>query len=65
MCILQNKEGNVIPVFYDIDGSKVIATPNSNYNQGETYTLWIKDVKGLNGEVLTQNVKMEFTIEEN
>ena len=45
--------------------SKVTIAPIHDFNKGETYTLWIKDVKGTNEKVIRQNVKMAFTIEGN
>ena len=65
---ITDKNGNMISMLYIIDRqnndvSKVTITPINNYKQGETYTLWIKDIKGTNGTIIKQNVKMEFTIE--
>ncbi|AXH99749.1 peptidase S8/S53 subtilisin kexin sedolisin [Sporosarcina sp. PTS2304] len=34
------------------------------YQRGETYTLWIEDVRSEDGTKLKENVKMEFTIQQ-
>ena len=46
-----------------LDASAVtILAPRGGYTAGETYTLYIRNVKGKNGELLNQFVKMDFTI---
>ena len=59
-----DKDGNIHPVAYSVDGTKVNIKPNSNYTKGEIYVLWIKDVKDATGKDLKENIKMEFTIAE-
>lgn len=36
--------------------------PNTDYTPGDTYTLYIKNIVGENGQVLQQFTKMDFTI---
>lgn len=48
----------------DANGSSgVKLSPVKEYAPGETYILWIKNVKGKNGLTLKKNDKMEFTTE--
>lgn len=59
-------KGTITPVLYVIDrsrsDSKVSIIPVKDYTKGETYTLWIKDIKAEDGKILKENVKMKFTI---
>lgn len=58
--------GNVTPMLYVIDrsrsDSKVSIIPVKDYKKGETYTLWIKDIKAEGGKLQKENIKMSFTI---
>lgn len=64
--LVTGQNGNIIPLFFyqrqqDID--KVIyIIPIENYCSGQTYTLWIKDLKAEDGSLLSKNVKMEFSV---
>ena len=61
-----NHKNEIVPVLYAIDrtkeSSKVTVFPAKDYNPGETYTLWIKNIKSEKGEVQKEFVKKEFTI---
>ncbi len=61
------KYGDVVPLLYivdpSVDDSFIALNPVKPYIKGENYTLWIKDIKSKSGEVLKENVKMEFSIE--
>lgn len=63
---ITDSTGKVVPALYIIDrsrnDSKLSIMPVSDYTKGETYTLWIKNVKSEDGKVLKENVKMKFTI---
>ncbi|WP_227938701.1 Ig-like domain-containing protein [Alkalihalobacillus deserti] len=63
---ITDEEGNILPMLYIIDRTKnnsiVQLAPVKDYEQGNTYTMWIKDIKAENGSILNENVKMEFTI---
>lgn len=55
----------VNPVEIGSEPNKVIVkAPIGGYEIGETYTLYIKDIKSKDGETLTKSVKMDFTIQE-
>lgn len=59
-----DKNNTIIPMLY-YQGSQsdknIYIIPVKNYNKGETYTLWIKDLKAQNGQILKKNIKMNFT----
>ena len=68
-----DSEGNIVNTSFIIDNtsptgtaldasSVTILPPYKGYAAGEKYTLYIKNVKGKNGETLKQFVKMDFTI---
>ncbi len=60
--------GNIVPMFYTQnlgEDMSIYVVPVKNYEYGKTYTLWIKDLKTKNGQVLHKNIKMQFTIEQN
>ncbi|QSS99702.1 hypothetical protein IMZ31_16805 [Pontibacillus sp. ALD_SL1] len=63
---ITNEHGEIISALYIIDrsrdSSKISMKAIESYNKGENYTLWIKDIKGENGKVLKENVKMDFFI---
>ena len=64
---ITNSNNERIATTYIIDrsgdkNSVVKVIPLNNYTKGETYTLWIKDIKNSKGEPLKENVKMEFTV---
>lgn len=58
-----DSKGNIFPMLYIVAHNKVTLGPARDYEKGETYTLWIKDIKGTNGKVIKENIKMQFTIE--
>lgn len=63
---IKDKDENNFPVKYEFFSQtelKVIPEQGQAYTPGETYTLWIKDLKSENGTSLQRNVKMDFTIE--
>ena len=61
-----DENGKILPLLYIIDRSRdsttITLTPVENYKNGNTYTLWIKDVLSEDGKVLKQNTKMKFII---
>lgn len=60
--------GNILPMFYTQnfgEDMSIYIMPVKNYEYGKTYTLWIKDLKSKNGQVLHKNAKMQFTTEQN
>lgn len=64
---ITDKEGAILPMFYyqlsrDID-KKIFIMPIKEYKLGQSYTLWIKDLKASDGSVLRKKVKMDFTIQ--
>ncbi|MCY6353719.1 right-handed parallel beta-helix repeat-containing protein [Clostridium sp. ZS2-4] len=66
ICITDEDE-NVLPMFYTQNLGKdmsIYIVPVKNYEYGKNYTLWVKDLKSKNGQVLSKNIKMKFTIEQ-
>ena len=63
---VSHSSGGLHPVLYVVDRDKgtssVQLVPARDYRPGETYTLWIKDVKAKNGKTLSQWTLMDFTI---
>ncbi|BAK17765.1 predicted RNA-binding protein homologous to eukaryotic snRNP [Solibacillus silvestris StLB046] len=61
-----DRTGNEITQSFYYSGDERTTTltikPNKNYIPGESYTLFIKNILGRNGEVLEQSVKVDFTI---
>lgn len=60
-----DSQGNIVPMFYYCNQgfeNKISIIPVKNYVSGQTYTLWIKNIKSTDGRVLKQNTKMSFTI---
>lgn len=65
---ITDKKGTILPMFYyqlnpDID-KNIYVMPLKEYQSGQTYTLWIKDLKASDGSVLSKKVKMKFTIQQ-
>ncbi|KGP89864.1 hypothetical protein N780_09435 [Pontibacillus chungwhensis BH030062] len=62
-----NEDNKIVPMLYIIDrkdnATKLTISPVNEYKRGQKYTLWMKDIKGTNGVVLGENVKMDFVIE--
>ncbi|QSS99797.1 Ig-like domain-containing protein [Pontibacillus sp. ALD_SL1] len=62
-----NEDNKIVPMLYIIDrkdnATKLTISPVNEYKRGQKYTLWMKDIKGTNGIVLGENVKMDFVIE--
>ncbi|QSS99796.1 hypothetical protein IMZ31_17300 [Pontibacillus sp. ALD_SL1] len=62
-----NEDNKIVPMLYIIDrkdnATKLTVSPVNEYKRGQKYTLWMKDIKGTNGVVLGENVKMDFLIE--
>ena len=63
-----DRNGNIIPMFYfqkeqnvDMD---IHIMPVTDYLPGEEYTLWIRDIKSKNGQVLEKHVKQPFVIQQ-
>lgn len=65
---ITDASGVIHPIFYlvdqDVSGSQVRLLPARDYRPGETYTLWIKDIKANNGKSLSQWTLMDFSIQE-
>ena len=61
-----DKNNNIFPttVLETEDDSMIKLIPLKEYTPGETYTIWIKDVKSRDDRVLKQRTKMDFTIVE-
>lgn len=64
---ITDTDGNIHPALYLVDrdeGLSIIRLiPSREYIRGETYTLWIKDIKSKSGSNLAKWVLMDFTIE--
>lgn len=45
-----------------LETATIVVTPKEPYQRGQSYTLWIKNVRSVNGDYLKENVKMDFTI---
>lgn len=63
-----DSNGDIIPMFYTQnfgEDMSIYIMPVKNYDYDKIYTLWIKDLKSKNGQVLHKNVKMQFTTEQN
>lgn len=45
----------------DMQTSKVTIAPVGSYSPESTYTLYIKDIISKDGQILNENVKMQFT----
>ena len=56
------EDGNSIPVSYEYSEIELKVIPEQDYTPGETYTLWIKDLKSQEGTPLNENIKMQFTL---
>lgn len=51
-------------MYYENEDYKILEiAPLSQYNSGEEYTLWIKDLKTINGSGLMEYIKMGFIVE--
>lgn len=59
-----DKNEDSFPVSYEFIENNVLVIPAQDYTRGETYTLWIKDLKAKDGNILSKNIKMTFTITE-
>ncbi|MCM1990606.1 NosD domain-containing protein [Oceanirhabdus seepicola] len=44
------------------DDTSITITPVNKYNKGETYNLWVKDVRSIDKKELNKTMKMEFKI---
>mgnify|MGYP003418879108 FL=1 len=51
-----------VAVTYTVDKTKVKVQPVKNYTSGETYTLWVKDVKSTTGKTIGKYEMLKFTI---
>lgn len=69
MIYVTDSTNRVIPVQHEIvrneadDTSTVIVTPLEIYESNQDYTLWIEDVRSVDGKLLNENVKMNFRIQ--
>lgn len=61
-----DQNGQIISMYYyqrQQDIEKVIyIVPIKDYQSGQTYTLWIRDLMAEDGSMLSKNIKMQFTI---
>lgn len=57
-----NEKGEKVAVTYTVDKTKVKVQPVKNYTSGETYTLWVKDVKSTTGKIIGKYETLKFTI---
>ena len=57
-----NEKGEKVAVTYSVDKMKVKVQPVKNYTSGETYTLWVKDVKSTTGKTIEKYETLKFTI---
>lgn len=46
------------------DNKSIIITPLSDYEYGKSYTLYIENLKDINGNNLNENIQMKFTIKD-
>lgn len=53
---------NSVPTLLVVSGDVVQIIPTVNYTPGESYTVWVKDVKSSTGKTINQYTKMDFTI---
>ena len=64
---ITDSSGVIHPISYLVDqevgSSQVRLLPARDYRPGETYTLWIKDIKADNGKSLSQWTLMDFSIQ--
>jgi len=64
---ITNSYGNIHPVSYANNESNslntVQLTPQSAYTRGETYTIWIKNLKSASGKFLARWTLMDFTVQ--
>lgn len=61
-----DSKGTIIPMFYyctQSNGNIISIIPIKEYTSGETYTLWIKNIKSSDGTILRKYIKMDFSIE--
>lgn len=65
---ITDQQGNQLPIKYSIEHEQnadiVCIKPEQDYNFGEHYTLWIRNVVSGDGRTLKNGVKMDFTITE-
>ncbi|OCS91114.1 Ig-like domain-containing protein [Caryophanon latum] len=60
-----NAKGEIVPMLYYVaqtNSKSVQLMPVTPYTPGETYTLWVKDVKSSSNVALEQFTKKQFTI---
>ena len=57
-----DKEGNPVPVNYNLTGKELEINPQKEYKPGEKYTLFIEGLKSEEGIPLRVNVMMDFVI---
>ncbi len=61
--ILNDQNQRVSAERFEVNENQVvIRPPKGNYQSGKTYTLYVKDVEGLDGKVMKTPVQMSFTI---
>lgn len=61
---ITDEDDEIAPMLYIVDvndNTKLILSPVKDYEKGQTYTLWIEDIKSTAGEILKQWTKMDFT----
>jgi len=62
--VLNDQQQNVSSEQYEVNGNRVkVHPPEGNYESGTSYTLYVKEVKALEGKVMKQPVQVRFTIE--
>ncbi|SOB90739.1 WD domain G-beta repeat uncharacterized protein [Ureibacillus xyleni] len=58
-----NKNKEIVEVNYSLkSSSEVQLTPKQNYTSGETYTIWVKEIKSKSNQTIKQFTKMDFQI---
>lgn len=63
---ITDSKGQIVSLMYYVEKGKqstIQLMPVKNYTRGETYTLWVREVKSATGETLKEFNKMNFTIQ--
>lgn len=58
-----DSEGKMVPVIHNVSGKTITVTPMYSYQSGESYTVWVRDIKSSTNVLIKQQTKMEFTVQ--
>lgn len=60
---ITDANGKIVPVHYIMAQEDIVrVNPREDYTPGQSYTLWVKDVKSTTGKTIKQYTKMDFTV---